>query len=94
MHSFSRVLKTEEQNFLHFSFDYIISSDKKKYHISVMARGPQQHHFVMEEKYGRWKITEAPLPPDWIGVLEHLLEEMICQHETEQGRKGKTEAGR
>ena len=79
---FTRVLHDEEQGYLHFSFSCILSLQKKKYQVSVQPRGPRRYHFVMEEKYGRWRITSAPLPPQWIFRMEALLEQVI--HDSEK----------
>jgi len=77
---FNQVLHVEDQGFLYFCFDGIHSPEKKKYHVRVWTTGPQCHHFVMEERYGKWKIVRAPLPPQWILDLEMTLEQVIHQH--------------
>lgn len=78
---FTHVLMTKDQGFLHFSFDCIISPHKKKYHVTVLKRGGENFHFLMEQKHGRWKIIEAPQPPRWVKGMEHQIEEMICEHQ-------------
>jgi hypothetical protein len=77
MQTFTQVLKTEEENFLHFTFDCIVTPHLRKCQISVLTRGPQKYQFVMEEKYDCWKILQSPKPPEWILALESRLEEII-----------------
>lgn len=79
MNSFIHVRASEDKGFLQFSFDCIVFPGGKKYQVSVLTRGPQPHHFVMEERAGQWRIGEAPLVPGWIKRMEAELGELIRQ---------------
>lgn len=79
MSDFTHVLYLEDQGFLHFTFNSILFSGKKKFQVTVLTRGPQCHHFSMEQKNGRWKIVAAPKPPDRIMALEKTLGLVIDQ---------------
>lgn len=79
MLEFTQTLLIEDKGYLHFTFNSINSPQKQKFHVTVLTRGPQCHHFNMEENSGHWKIVAAPKPPDWILGLEPKLGLIIQQ---------------
>jgi hypothetical protein len=63
-----------------FLFNRIYTVDGVRYHVSVMDADRHVFAFNMEEKYGRWKIINAPKIPDWIMNIEKELEDAIFEN--------------
>jgi hypothetical protein len=85
MFYFSTLLYVKSQGYSHFTFNCILSNGIKKYQVSALCRSLQQVHFVMEECYGAWRISAAPMPPDWILELEARLSDVINSYQPADG---------
>jgi hypothetical protein len=85
MFYFSTLLYAKTQGYSHFTFTCVLTNGIKKYQVSALSRSLKQSHFMMEERYGNWVITEAPRPPDWIFELENRLADVINSYQHNDG---------
>lgn len=53
-----------------FFFNRIYTANGIYFHVSVMDKFNRFLHFTLSEVRGRWKIANAPQPPEWITNIE------------------------
>lgn len=80
MLDFNHVLQVEGKGALRLSFSSISTPKNRKLHVTVVTPADESYHFNMEENHGAWKMITAPKPPDWIGQLEPLVQQLVQKH--------------
>lgn len=69
-----------ESNFApEFFFNRIYTAGGIHFHVAVIDKAGNFCHFTMAEKEGKWKIVNAPQPPEWIMKIEAALDKIICE---------------
>ena len=80
MSHFIKIISSEEKGNVEFFFDRIASEKELRYHLTVVTNKKEIFHFTMRKDGSKWKIVEAPKPPEWIIKLQEKLSEALNGH--------------
>lgn len=82
MKFFTEMLYDTQHGIEEFHFERIGNPSTIGYHVAVIAGTDPAYDFIMQEREGKWRITDASSLPAWIVAIEDVLSDSICAHLT------------
>lgn len=77
--TFTKTISLEPGFQPEFFFNRIFTAGGIRFHVSVIDKTGALCHFDMIENGRKWRIVNAPQPPEWIMKLENTLDRIICE---------------